>query len=428
MTSSAAELRTARWVAVIFLLVVLLQRFAVPGVPNLALLVPAIVIWGIAALARGVAVIDGPRLTWWFAAATVTSIVMIIQDCVVPGAEISITAWGLVMAVWLPFTLRLVERSAPAYLAMLRYVSVIATLLAVGTIAMVATQVAGVAYRDWFAALVPETLQLGGFVLTYPLSFGSSILKGTAWIGLEPSMVSAQLGIGLLAALFVKARWWVVVVLILGLVATASGSGIVIVMVGIVVMLFHRCRQLLLRYAVLGVITAGLSTLTPFGALLLDRSTEFQSSGSSASLRAFEPYSVLIPTWVEHFSGVLFGYGPGSSQRIVSDTNVLGLLVPSPAKVFFEYGLIAGLVLAAFLLGCYWGGPSRSMGLSLLVSLWLLQPGVTTMVIVAPLLAMVTLWSPRTGPPIESLLPVTDSADNGRRPRSAPTANTVFAS
>ena len=405
MIASSVELRTARWVAVLFLLVVLLQRFAVPGVPNVALLVPVVVVWAALALARRIAVVDRTRLLWWFAAATTSCFVMLIQDFAVAGAEISVTAWGLVMVVWLPFVLRLVENGPAAYLQTLRYVSLIATILAILTIAMVGTQLLGIPHRDWFAVLVPENLQLGGFVLTYPLNYGSNILRGNAWIGLEPSMVSAQLGIGLLAALFVRARWWTVVVLILGLVATASGSGIVIVIIGVLVMMLHRCRQLLTKYAVLGGVTVVLATLTPFGSLLLDRSSEFSSSGSSASLRAFEPYGVLFPRWTEQLSGVLWGYGPGSSQRIVTDTNVLGLLVPSPAKVFFEYGLVAGVVLAAFLLGCYWGGPSRTMGLSLLVSLWLLQPGVTTMVIVAPLLAMVTLWSPRPGPPIEKLLP-----------------------
>ena len=223
--------------------------------------------------------------------------VMLIQDFR-RRAEISVTAWGLVMVVWLP-CLGLSKNGPAAYLQSLRYVSLIATILAVLTIAMVGTQLMGIAYRDWFAAVVPADLQLGGFVLTYPLTYGSNILKGSAWIGLEPSMVSAQLGIGLLAALFVRARWWTVVVLILGLVATASGSGIVIVIVGVLVMLLHRCRQLLTKYALLGGVTVVLATLTPFGSLLLDRSSEFSSSGSSASLRAFEPYGVLFPRSTE---------------------------------------------------------------------------------------------------------------------------------
>lgn len=405
------ERRSARWVAGLFLLIVLLQRFSVPGLPEVALLIPVIILWVVLALIRQVVVLDQSRLTWWLAAAFLTSAAMLIQDRWVPGAEISITAWGLIFAVWLPFTVRLAHRGAAGYLAMLRYVSAIAATLAAGAVVMVGTQLLGVPYRDWFAERVPEFLQLGGFVLSYPIVYGSEIFKANAWIGLEPSMVSVQIGLGLLAAIFVRARIVVVVLLLLGLIATVSGSGIVMVAVGLTVMLFHRCRALLLRYAGLALITVVASTFTPFGQLLLNRSTEFQSSGSSASLRALEPYSVLYPRWIGELSGVIFGYGPGSSQRVVNETNILGLLVPTPAKIFFEYGLIAGLILAAFMLMCYWGSPSRTFGISLLVSLIVLQPGTTTVVIVAPLLVLVTLWSPRTGQPIENLLPPVPPAE-----------------
>ena len=410
-TPTPQERRAARWVAGLFLLIVLLQRFSVPGLPEVALLIPVIIGWVVLAFIRRVVVLDQSRLTWWLAAAFLTSMAMLIQDRWVPSAEISITAWGLIFAVWVPFTVKLVHRASAAYLAMLRYITVISATLAGGAVMMVGSQLLGLPYRDWFAERVPESLQLGGFVLSYPIVYGSEIFKANAWIGLEPSMVSVQIGLGLLAAIFVQARIAVVVLLLLGLIATVSGSGIVMVAVGLTVMLVHRCRGLLLRYAGLALVTVVASTFTPFGQLLLNRSTEFQSSGSSASLRALEPYSVLYPRWIEQFSGVVFGYGPGSSQRVVNETNILGLLVPTPAKIFYEYGLIAGLVLAVFLLMCYWGSPSRTFGLSLLASLWVLQPGTTTVVIVAPLLVLVTLWSPRIGQPIEKLLPPVATGD-----------------
>ena len=41
--------------------------------------------------------------------------------------------------------------------------------------------------------------------------------------------------------------------------------------------------------------------------------------------------------------------------------------------------------------------------LSLVLSLWILQSGVSTSVFVAPVLVFVTLWSPRSGPAIELL-------------------------
>jgi hypothetical protein len=105
--------------------------------------------------------------------------------------------------------------------------------------------------------------------------------------------------------------------------------------------------------------------------------------------------------WVRDVRGVLLGRGPGSSQQLVENTHILGLLVPSPIKVFFDYGLLAGAVLLAFLFACYLGGPSRAYALSLVVSLWLLQPGTTTLLVVVNVLLFVTLWSPRPGAVVE---------------------------
>ena len=414
MITSRTELRSARWVGVLFGLVVAFQRFGIPGVPNIGLLVFVVLLWMAAALVRGVIVMDRTRLAWWLAAAATSAFAILLQSSLVVGAEISVTAWILVIVVWLPFAARLVTRGIPAYLAMLGYVANIATALAAAALAMVGLQLAGVKYLDWFAAIVPQPLQLSGFNTVVPLAYGSDLVKANAWIGLEPSITSALIGIGLLAAFFIRARMWMVVVLIAGLIATVSGSGVVIVLVGGLVMVLHRSRRLLMRYLLLAAITVAASTFTQFGSLLVSRSTEYQSNDSSTSLRATLPYSLLFPKWIEQLPGMVFGYGPGSSQRVVTESNVLGLLVPSPAKIFFEYGLIAGFVLAAFILGCYWGGPSRSFALALLFSLWILQAGITTSVFVVPVLALVTLWSPRIGPPIESILPL--PANSAPRP------------
>ncbi len=393
------ELRAARWVAGLFLLVVLTQRFALPD--PVPLVLPIVGAWTLAAAARGVVVVDRTRLAFWLVGAGAGALIMPVQAAVVPGAQISIMAWGLLVAVWLPFVARLVHRSTAAYLAMLRYATRIGLGLATLCLFMMASQYAGLPYRDVFADVIPVALQLDGFVITYPVAYGSGIFRANGWLGLEPSMVSAQLGLALLAAILVRARAWQIAVLLGGLASTVSGSGIVIAGIGLLVMLVFRSRALVTRYLPVAVVSVVAILLTPVGQTLLGRSTELQSTNSSASLRATEPYQLLLPLWREHLSGVLLGYGPGSSQRLVEASGVVGLLVPSPAKLFFEYGLIAGSVLAAMMLVCYWGGPSRVFSVSLLVSLWVLQPGTTTMVIVAPLLIFVTLWSPRVEAPIE---------------------------
>lgn len=413
LTPTPDEVRSARWVAGLFVLVVLLQRLGIPGVPNLGALTGVVVAWVAAAGLRGVVTFDRTRLMWWLGAMGVGGAFMLLQQLFVARADISVQAWLLVLVIWLPFTTRLVHRGPAAYLRLLRYACTVSTVLALLTIAMVGSQLLGVAYVDWFSRVVPAALQLDGFNTVTPIIYGSPIVKGNAWIGIEPSVTSALIGLGLLSGLLCGVRVWRVVVLIVGMVATVSGSGIVICIVGVAVMLFTRSRRMLSRYWFLAVLTVVAMTFTQLGSLLLSRSTELRSDNSSASLRAIQPYEYLWPRWISDPVGVVLGYGPGSAQKAVTESNILGLLVPSPIKVFFEYGLVAGIVLAGFLLLCYWGGPSRAMSLALLLSLWLLQPGVTTAVFVAPVLIFVTLWSPRPGPALETLVPVHDHPSPG---------------
>lgn len=413
----ASARTTARYVIGLFLLLVLLQRFAVPAT-DAALLIPAVLAWCALALRRGVAVIDRTRAALWAAAFGTTALVIPVQAAFVDSASASLPSWGLFMVVWAPFVLRLVDNRTATYLAVLRGTSVVGTWLAVVSVVMVLSQVAGFAYRDWFALVVPESLQLSGFVITYPVTYDSDLYRANAWIGLEPSMVSAQIGLAVLASVYVRASALRLCVLMAGLVATVSGSGLALLGVGVLVMAVHPVRRALYRYfPVMGVV-AFAATSTPFGVILLERVTEFQRDGSSTSLRATEPYRYLWPSWVEERASVLLGLGPGSAQDVVERTRVLGLLVPSPAKVFFEYGLLAGGVLAVFLLVCYVGGPARGFSVSLLLSLWLIQPGTTTLLITAPLLIFVTLWSPRRGPVLEVQPTVLWARPGGRATRS----------
>jgi hypothetical protein len=382
---------------------VLLQRFAVPGLYMIALLVPAVVMWAAAALARGVVVVDSTRLICWLTAASLAGILMLVQSRVVVVSRVSVSSWALVFVVWLPFVLRLTQRGVPAYMAMLRHITTITTALGVASIAMIGIQLAGVPYEDWFAQIVPKSLQLHGFNTSYPIEFGSPIYKSNAFIGLEPSIVSSLLGVGALAAILTSAPTWKFVVLIAGLVATVALSGMIIVFIGILVMILAPgSRRLAARYAAIFVLAALAGWFTDVGKLVFERVGEFNSDSSSTSLRVFEPYRILLPQWTQHLAGAVLGYGPGSSQDLANETNIESLLVTTPAKIFFEYGLLGGLVLGGFVLVCFWGAPSRTFSISLLASIWLFQAGLATVVIVLPVLVTLTLWSPRIGKPIES--------------------------
>jgi hypothetical protein len=410
--ASRADLqgRTVRYVAGLFVALVLLQRFAVPGLPQVSALVPVVLGWTAWGVLRGLLEVERSRLLLWCAAAGTAALAVPMQVHLVRDPIISPTSWALLVAIWLPAALRLRERSRATYVRVLRSVVVTASALAGGCVAMMAVQLAGVPYRDYLASVVPAPLLLNDFVITYPVVYGSELYRANAWIGLEPSMVSLQMGIGLLAAVLVGSSLRTVLLLVTGLICATSGSGFAILAVGVVVLLLHRARGRLVRYLPAAVAALVLLFTLPWGQYLLERTSEFSDSRSSTSLRGLLPYEYLWPTWIADPMAVLVGRGPGSSQQLVNDSGILGLLVPTPIKLFFDYGLVAGVVLAALLLYSYAGGPSRAFAVSLLVSLWLLQPGTTTTIVVAPLFLLVTWWAPSGEPALE-----TEADVHGRR-------------
>ena len=395
---------TVRWVGGLFAACVLLQRFAVPGLP-VALILPLILLGAAWGLFRGLAELNRTRLLAWLVAAAVTAMAVALQGLVLQRSYVSLGSWGLFMMVWLPVTIQLVDRRLVTYIAVLRVVVATTAMLAAAAVAMTLTQYAGVPFRDWLADIVPDSMLLKNFATTYPVSYGSPIYRANAWVGLEPSMVSLQIGLGMIAALLIGARRSTIALLVVGLVVATSGSGVVLVVVALPILLASSARRQLARYLVPAAVVMVLGASSPMGQSILNRVGEGSTRQSSLSLRGAYPYEYLWPTWAGDFSGMVFGWGPGSSQVLVEQSGILGLMVPTPVKVFFDYGLLAGGALAAMLLLSFVGGHSRALSGSLLVSLWTLQPGTTAMIVIMPVLLLVSWWAPREGPlPLEGVL------------------------
>jgi len=398
----ALKRASARYVAGLFAALVLLQRFATPGQPDVAVLVPLVPLYAGWGMLRGIVQVDRTRLLLWLAAAGSSAVVIPFQQRLVETPIISITSWGLLFVVWLPAVAQMKDRRGETFLLSMRYIAHIAAVLALGCLIFISSQLAGVPYTDYVAQVVPAPLLLQDFVITYPITYGSQLYRANAWIGLEPSFISMQLGIGLIAAFLAGTRLRILVVIIGGIVAATAGSGLAIVAVAFLVMLGYPVRNNLVRYLPLAVGGAVALVVTPFGRAILARLTEAGDEQSSTSLRGILPYSYVWPRWVYDPMAVVFGRGPSSSQQIVGESGILGLLTPTPVKIFVEYGLLAGMVIAGCILFAYVGGPSRSLSVTLLVSLWMLQPGTTTMAAVLPLFVTTTWWAPRIQPVLES--------------------------
>lgn len=404
---------TVRWVSTLIGLAVVLQRFAVPGT-QIALLLPVFALWVGLALLHGVVVLDRRRTALFCLAAVGTGTVILFQAVWVPDRYLSLPSWALVLATSFPFVCSLADRRAETFVRALHHVVGWGLALAAGCLLMTLTQVAGLAWTDLVAGVVPSSFLLTDFSISYPYSYGSELYRANAWLGLEPSFVSFQLGAAVLAAVLLRRSLRTVGVLGAGLLSTAAGSGLLVVVVGLLVLVGWPRRRVLLRYAVPAAVGVGALAASPFGLSLLARVGEITSSGSSASLRAVEPYALLWAPWTSDAATTLLGAGPGSSQELASATGVLGLLIPTPAKVFFDYGLVGGALLAAFLVLCYTSAPSRSLAASLFLSLWFIQPGLTTTVLVIEVVALVSLWAPQRGLRIEEIRPRRRARADGR--------------
>jgi hypothetical protein len=403
---------TARWVGGLFLCCVLLQRFAASN--GISILVPIVLLWVIAAVYFGVAEIDPRRLLLCAAAIVFTGLGMLAQTAWVSNVSISVNSWALVLATYMPFVVRLVDRSRETYVLALGYIVRVGLGFAALCIVMMGSMLVGVPYSDVLAKSVPSSLLLHNYSITYPIAWESPIYKANGWIGLEPAVVSLQLGLALVAAVLLDRKVRTILVLAVAMICTVAGSGIELVLIALLVMLVLPRRNALRRCGPILAAAVGILLATPFGQLFLGRVTEADSPTASTSLRFGTAYTELWGPWTVDPITPLLGLGPGAAQRIVDGTGILGLLTPTAAKIFVEYGIIAGLVLAVFLISCYLDTPSRTLAIALFVSLWTVQASLSSTVLVSNVLILITLWSPRPGQPLDDL-PVANGPAEGAR-------------
>lgn len=379
------------WVSWLFVVNFLTQRLSLPGI-SIPLTVPLTVLWLVAGWQSGVLAIEPRRTLLWLVGAGASALVVLPQVLFVKSPFVSVNSWAFWMVIWLPACFMFVDRSKATFQRALRSVSTIGVWLGALSTSFVALQFVGVPYRDYVGDLVPAQFLVQGFNTAYPFLYGSPLTKSNGWLALEPSFMSFTLGLCVMAGLLCGARAWKVAVMGIGMLATVAGSGMAIVLVGIVAMLVLRQGYLLKRYLVPGLALGLVAAPTQIGQLILARTQEGSSTNSSTALRTFEPYVHLFPRWVESYSKIWFGGGAGSSRQIVEGSGIMGLVVPTTAKVFYDYGVFAGAVLMFIVLTCYVRTPAPALGYAVLASMLIIQPPAQPLMI--PAFLLTTLWAP----------------------------------
>ena len=383
--------RQAVWVVVAFLGIFAFQRIAVPGLP-ISVTVPLTLVWAALAVYYGVLELDSRRLVVWLVASGFSGMLMVAQALFVLFPLISVNSWLLWIITWLPMVFRFRDRTQDAHQTTMRGIAWSGAALSALSILFILLQLVGVGYRDLLAQYVPSSLLVQNFVITYPIAWGSPIYKANAWLALEPSFLSFMLGVALVAALISRRHPMLVLWIGLGLLCTTAGSGIAVVVVYLLVALLRGRATHLGRYLVIAIPLAVIAAATALGDAILDRVGEVGEARSSTALRMVEPYQHLVPKWLAEPALFLLGGGPGSSQRVVEDLGINGLLVPTPAKLLYDYGIVGGLLMLAMILVAYLGSPAPELAVALAVSMLTLQGAAQPLV--ALTLLTVTLFAP----------------------------------
>lgn len=193
--------------------------------------------------------------------------------------------------------------------------------------------------------LLPASFQIEGYVVTYPIIYGSPIYKSNAYFFLEPSFLSQFMALALLIEILVFRRVIVMGMQVLALACTFSGTGLLLIAVTLPIAVLFNLSN---RRVVVG---SGICALLVIAAVVsnptvLDRAGELDSQDSSGSMRFSTPYERLTQLSLNSASDLLVGYGAGAVDRLKG-----GQIANFPAipKAVIEYGLIGGLPLLALI-------------------------------------------------------------------------------
>lgn len=347
-----SERETVRLIKIALVASLVLQRVLIPGgVPAVILVIFTLVIvmWR-----RGLASPDPLRFVLYLVAMGVCAFTATLSSLNANNAP-SIKSIGLLVVVYLPLCWITEGDRRRIFWVVLEFFVKVMTVFAVITILEWTAQVVGWRHQDFVADIVPPHMLYADFNTNYPVSYGSSILKPNAFVFLEPSVCSQFLALGLLGQLLLGGRRPLRVLLFaLALLATVAGTGVVVLIVGVVAIAFSRGLKFTLALAVVAALVIIVIPLTPAGSVFSSRASETSSQGSSGNLRFVAPYQRLFDSSLQ--SGLtqeLVGQGPGAGDRqaaVYFNETSLPLISPTLPKLIVEYGIPAALAFMAFFL------------------------------------------------------------------------------
>jgi hypothetical protein len=199
---------------------------------------------------------------------------------------------------------------------------------------------------------MPASWRVTGFNMQIPIAWGSSIYRPNGIFMQEPSFFSQFLAIAVLLELCGPSRLWRVALYGIAILASQSGTGLILLAVCLPVLIVRRRR--LWHFLVGAVLSVPLLILaSPWLHIdrLVGRLGEFTSTRSSAYERFVGGFHIFDSSLGSDAMRMLFGYGAGSYREVVQS---LGVPAAEMAlfKMVVEFGVIGALLYFGFMFFC----------------------------------------------------------------------------
>lgn len=291
-------------------------------------------------------VLDVKKLAVFFGAVVFLGAVQVYR-----GTEWSPTSFFMMVGIYACYTMSVVDPRFDVNRA-IRFFLNICLFIAVCGIAQYPLQfIIGPNLAFPIDFLVPRNLLVEGYMNLNVLSYGSSTYKPNGVFLLEASFFSQLLAIAVITELCSYNRIWRLAIYLAGMALSFSGTGIVILLLTMPVLIITHRRYDLIALGVLGLIAAAIFYDELNIGYYLDRATEFNNVESSFFMRfvgGFYFFEQFL--WTDQMRS-LFGTGAGTFMSFEERAN-LPVHESALNKIVFEFGIVGALVNLGFLFYC----------------------------------------------------------------------------
>lgn len=314
------------------------------------------------------------------------------------GNSISLNSLLLLLVLYVPWVFCISVQFRDLFVPVARFYTRIMLVAAVVGVFQLGSQYAGVwSYEDYLLNVVPESFLIQNYNVSYQLAWNDPTTKANAFVFLEPSFLCQYLALALVIALLIRAPAWQPALLGLGMASTLSGTGIILLVISVGLMVIVAPNRIRPAYVLAGAVGLAIVFATPAATILLDRKDETSQEGSSGYIRFVQPYTEVSTGLTKDLSRLFVGAGPGSSDRLLTSFRsggdaVVYTIVP---KLAFEYGLVAMVVFVAFLMvSVYRGPPMPVLPTAMLVMIFFLSGSLLQSHTIALAWLLTSVWGP----------------------------------